>query len=173
LNFRIWTMVLGLMLTLGLSLTTSVNPAQAAVASKVAAVSTVESVKAAAPQVCNTVVNDDMTIASKTCKTAPALNAWGYCTVTPTNLKITFYRNQGYCGDSVQFNKTALLACRDMGSWSNWAASVVNYTSDMIMSDRADCTGSPSQGVPANTTDPDLYANPNIGRLVSSFKNVA
>lgn len=127
---------------------------------------------AATNTVCTTVVNDDLSVVSKTCGAAPIMNAWGYCNVNPPNLKITFYRNQGYCGDSVQFNKTALLVCREMGSWSNWAASVINYTSGLIISDRADCTGSPSQGMPGYTSDPDLFYNPNLGRLVSGFKSV-
>lgn len=80
---------------------------------------------------CVYVANDDNTIASKTCVPESVKKAelarWGYCSYTPSIDQLTFWDNQGYCGDSVNMNRPALGQCRYMGVWDNWAGSMTNY----------------------------------------------
>ena len=128
---------------------------------------------ASAPkQICHTVVANDNTIESQTCIPATdekALARWSYCSGAATPGYITFWDNQGWCGDSVQMQIPADGQCRLMGAWDNWAGSVYNRTTrNLVLWASSYCGGTPFKTINWGAYDPDLYDD-NMGNNTTSM----
>jgi hypothetical protein len=174
---RIAAIFAALVMTLGLGATFA-GPAVAAPVAQAVALTQAEITQAqiaAEPKVCHYVLNDDDTIASKTCPAEKAsVNRWGYCSPNWYNGKIWFWDLQGYCGSSVAMNYPAGNQCRYMGNWDNWAGSSYNLsTQDLYLWNAGGCTGLSGYVYLLNgSAIPDMYSI-QLGNAVSSISQVS
>lgn len=114
-----------------------------------------------------------LTVAGLVVGVATPAQAWSYCNWPYPQGLVTFTDNQGYCTQASAQSWSVLSFpsghCFYLGAWRDWAGSVINFTGrSIIISDSGTCTGT-SQGLPAHTSDPDLYAGVNLGNKVGSF----